>query len=199
MNGMNPTDEELVARAQDGDASAFDVLVRRWERKIRGAIYRIMRSDDDALDLCQETFLKAYRGLGSFKQEARFSSWLYQIALNLCRDRLRRKRGKTWVSLEDLDDASGAPRNTGPSALDLIEARDLSRTVAVAVAALPEDQREVIVLKEYQGLTFLEIAEVLGLPMSTVKTRLYRGLGQLKDQLERQGVRSATVVRPQQA
>jgi len=199
MSGMSPTDEELVARAQDGDASAFDVLVRRWERKIRGAIYRIMRSDDDALDLCQETFLKAYRGLGSFKQEARFSSWLYQIALNLCRDRLRRRRGKTWVSLDGLDEASGAPRHTGPSALDLIEARDLSRTVADAVAGLPDDQREVIVLKEYQGLTFLEIAEVLGLPRSTVKTRLYRGLGQLKEQLERQGVHGATVVRPQQA
>jgi len=199
MQGMSPTDEELVARTQDGDASAFDVLVRRWERRIRGAIYRIIGSDDEALDICQETFLKAYRGLGSFKQEARFSSWLYQIALNLCRDRLRRKRGKTWVSLEGLEDGTSAPQATGPTALDLVEARDLSRTVAGAVAALPEEQREVIVLKEYQGLTFLEIAEVRGLPMSTVKTRLYRGLGQLKDQLERQGVRSAPAVRPQQA
>jgi RNA polymerase sigma-70 factor (ECF subfamily) len=199
MQGMSPTDEELVARAQDGDASSFDVLVRRGERKIRGAIYRIVGSDDEALDLCQETFLKAYRGLGSFKREARFSSWLYQIALNLCRDRLRRKRGKTWVSLDDLEDGAAAPQTPGPTALDLVEARDLSRTVAVAVAALPEEQREVIVLKEYQGLTFLEIAEVLGLPMSTVKTRLYRGLGQLKDQLERQGVHGATAVRAQQA
>jgi RNA polymerase sigma-70 factor (ECF subfamily) len=199
VKAMSPTDEELVARAQDGDASAFDELVGRWERKIRGAIYRIIGSDDDALDLCQETFLKAYRGLGSFKQEARFSSWLYQIALNLCRDRMRRRRGKTWVSLDDLDDGAALPQSPGPSALDLVEAQDLSRTVSGAVAALPEEQREVIVLKEYQGLTFLEIAEVLGLPMSTVKTRLYRGLGQLKEQLERQGVRSAAAVRPQQA
>jgi RNA polymerase sigma-70 factor (ECF subfamily) len=199
MQGMSPSDEELVARAQDGDASSFDVLVRRWERKIRGAIYRIIGSDDEALDLCQETFLKAYRGLGSFKQEARFSSWLYQIALNLCRDRLRRKRGKTWVSLDTLEEGTESPQTSGPTALELVEARDLSRAVAGAVAALPEEQREVIVLKEYQGLTFLEIAEVLGLPMSTVKTRLYRGLGQLRDQLERQGVRSATAVRPQQA
>jgi RNA polymerase sigma-70 factor (ECF subfamily) len=188
---MSPTDEELVVRAQEGDAAAFDVLVRRWERKIRGAIYRIMGSDDEALDLCQETFLKAYRGLASFKQEARFSSWVYQIALNLCRDRLRRKRGKTWLSLESIEDGTEVPQTPGPTALDLVEALDLSRTVAVAMAALPEDQREVVVLKEYQGLTFLEIAEVLGLPMSTVKTRLYRALGQLKEQLERQGVRDA--------
>jgi RNA polymerase sigma-70 factor (ECF subfamily) len=103
------------------------------------------------------------------------------------------------VSLEDLEDGTAAPRTPGPTALDLVEARDLSRAVASAVAALPEEQREVIVLKEYQGLTFLEIAEVLGLPISTVKTRLYRGLGQLKDQLERQGVHGATAVRPQQA
>jgi RNA polymerase sigma-70 factor, ECF subfamily len=196
---MSPTDEELVARAQAGDASAFEVLVYRWERKIRGAIYRIVGADDDALDLCQETFLKAYRGLGSFKQEARFSSWLYQIALNLCRDRLRRRRGKTWVSLEALEDSAPPAHASGPSALELVEARDLSRAVAGAVAALPEEQREVVVLKEYQGLTFLEIAEVLGLPMSTVKTRLYRALGLLREQLEQKGVRSASVVRPQQA
>jgi RNA polymerase sigma-70 factor (ECF subfamily) len=158
-----------------------------------------MGSDDEALDLCQETFLKAYRGLASFKQEARFSSWVYQIALNLCRDRLRRKRGKTWLSLDSIEDGTEVPPTPGPTALDLVEALDLSRTVAVAMAALPEDQREVVVLKEYQGLTFLEIAEVLGLPMSTVKTRLYRALGQLKEQLERQGVRDAALVRPQQA
>ena len=199
MQGMSPTDEELVARAQAGDVSAFDVLVRRWERKIRGAIYRIVGSDDEALDLCQETFLKAYRGLGSFKQEARFSSWLYQIALNLCRDRLRRRRGKAWVSLDGLEEAGMPPHMPGPSALDLVEASDLARTVAGAIATLPEEQREVVVLKEYQGLTFLEIAEVLGLPMSTVKTRLYRALSLLRGQLEQRGVRGAPVARPQQA
>jgi len=82
----------------------------------------------------------------------------------------------------------------GPSALDLIEARDLSRQVAAAVAALPEEQREVVVLKEYQGLTFLEIAEALDVPLSTVKTRLYRGLGQLRQQLVRQGIRGGAPV-----
>jgi RNA polymerase sigma-70 factor, ECF subfamily len=194
VKAMSPTDEELVAKAQDGDASAFDILVGRWERKIRGAIYRIIGSDDDALDLCQETFLKAYRGLSTFKQEARFSSWLYQIALNLCRDRMRRRRGKTWVSLEDLDEGATPPQSPGPSALELVEARDLSRTVSVAVATLPEEQRGVIVLKEYQGLTFLEIAEALDVPLSTVKTRLYRGLGQLRQQLLRQGIRGGAPV-----
>lgn len=193
---MVPSDEDLVGAFQGGDWSAFDVLVARWERKIRGAIFRIMGSEEEARDLCQEAFLKAFRSLGSFKGEARFSSWLYQIALNLCRDRMRRKKGRTLVSLDDLEDGGGraAQALPPPSALDLVLAHDLSRTVAAAVAGLPEDQREVIVLKEYQGLTFLEIADVLGIPISTVKTRLYRGLVQLRERLERKGIREAAAV-----
>ena len=193
---MGPTDEELVEAFRGGDLAAFDVLVGRWDRKVRGAIHRILGSEDDARDLCQETFLKAYRALGTFKGEARFSSWLYQIAVNLCRDRMRRRKGKTMVSIGDLEEEGmglvGAPGR--PSALDLVEASDLKRAVAAAVAALPEAQREIIVLKEYQELTFVEIAEVLGVPLSTVKTRLYRGLGQLRVDLERQGIRRSAPV-----
>ncbi|MFI5182768.1 MAG: RNA polymerase sigma factor [Vicinamibacteria bacterium] len=189
---MGPTDEELVDAFRGGDLAAFDVLVRRWDRKVRGAIHRILGSEDDARELCQETFLKAYRALGSFKGEARFSSWLYQIALNLCRDRMRRRKGRT-VSLDELEEDGKAIAIRRPSALDLVVARDLARAVAEAVAALPEEQREVIVLKEYQELTFVEIADVLGVPLSTVKTRLYRGLSQLRLQLERQGIDRAPV------
>ena len=192
---MGPTDEELVAAFQDGDASAFDQLVRRWDRRIHGAIYRVVGADEDARDLCQEAFLKAYRGLGSFKREARFSSWLYQIALNVCRDRMRRRRGRVPVSLDELEDKSDVRlRASAPSPLDLVEARDLSRIVERAMAALTDDEREVIVLKEYQGLTFPEIAEALAIPLSTVKTRLYRGLSQMRYRLEREGVRGAAVV-----
>jgi len=190
---MVPSDEELVAAFKRGELVAFDTLVLRWDRKIRGAIYRILGSEDEARDLCQEAFLKAYRGLPGFKGEARFSSWLYQIALNLCRDRMRRRKGRTFLSLDDLNEAEESPQR-GPSALDVVESRDLSRTVAEAVAALPNDQREVIILKQYQDLTFLEISTVLGLPPSTVKTRLYRGLLQLRELLEQRGVRGTSPV-----
>jgi RNA polymerase sigma-70 factor (ECF subfamily) len=192
---MGLTDEELVDAFQAGDLSAFDHLVERWERKIRGAIYRILGSDEDARDLCQEVFLKAFRNLKGFKREARFSSWLYQIALNLCRDRMRRRKGRKMLSLDDPNaDQGELPERTAPSALEQVEALDMARVVSAAVFSLPEDQREVIVLKEYQGLTFLEIAETLDVPMSTVKTRLYRGLGQLKEKLERQGIRSTAAL-----
>src|SRR6185503_7940475 len=101
MTGMmGPTDEELVEAFQRGDYAVFDILVQRWQRKMQGAIYRVVGNEEEARDLGQETFLKAYRALGSFKRESRFSSWLYQIALNLCRDRLRRRKLRQHVSLE---------------------------------------------------------------------------------------------------
>ena len=193
LKAVGPSDEELVEEFQRGDPHAFDVLVARWDRKIQGAIYRIMGPEEDARDLSQETLLKAYRALGTFKKEARFSSWLYQIALNVCRDRLRRRKSRPQVSLDELmEEGEMGPPSRGPSPLELTLARDLSKVVASAVESLPPEQREVVVLKEYQGLTFVEIAQALDVPISTVKTRLYRGLGQLRVRLERQGIRAAT-------
>ena len=186
---MGSSDEELVEACQAGEASAFDVLVARWEDRIRGAAYRFLGSEEEARDVAQEAFLKAYRALGSFKREARFSSWLYQIATNLCRDRLRRRRTRSAVSLEELEEAGPVIVETRPGAHELLQQLDLARAVRRAVHALPEEQREVVILKEYQGLTFLEIAQSLDLPISTVKTRLYRGLGQLRLRLERECVR----------
>lgn len=197
---MLPTDEALVEAFQAGDLAAFDLLVVRWQRKIQGTIYRILGTEEDARDLCQEAFLKAFRALKGFKGEARFSSWLYQIAVNLCRDRMRRRRGRTFLSLEALGDESGPSRaaSPDPGPMELLQRGALRSLVQDAIAMLPEDQREVIVLKEYEELTFLEIAQVLDVPLSTVKTRLYRGLVNLRSCLERQGVRGvAAMVAPQ--
>ncbi len=197
---MLPTDEALVEAFQAGDLAAFDLLVVRWQRKIQGTIYRILGTEEDARDLCQEAFLKAFRALKGFKGEARFSSWLYQIAVNLCRDRMRRRRGRTFLSLEALGDESGPSRaaSPDPGPMELLQRGALRSLVQDAIAMLPEDQREVIVLKEYEELTFLEIAQVLDVPLSTVKTRLYRGLVNLRSCLERQGVRGvAATVAPQ--
>jgi RNA polymerase sigma-70 factor (ECF subfamily) len=185
---MGRSDEELVEACQAGETSAFDVLVARWEDRIRGAAYRFLGSEEEARDVAQEAFLKAYRALGGFKQEARFSSWLYQIATNLCRDRLRRRRTRAAVSLEELEETGPVIVETRPGAHERLLEMDLARAVRRAVHALPEEQREVVILKEYQGLTFLEIAQTLDVPVSTVKTRLYRGLGQLRLRLERDGI-----------
>ena len=192
---MVPSDEDLVEAFQSGDISAFDHLVRRWDRKIQGVVYRLVGNQEEARDLSQEAFLKAYRALGTFKREARFSSWLYQIALNATRDRMRRRRRHPDVSLDEVEERPDASlRDARPSAFELIESNDLSRLVAAAMAGLPDEQREVLILKEYEGLTFPEIAETLDVPLSTVKTRLYRGLVQLRIRLERQGIRGTAAV-----
>jgi RNA polymerase sigma-70 factor (ECF subfamily) len=192
--GMGRSDEELIEACRAGETSAFDILVGRWEDKIRGAAYRILGSEDEARDVAQEAFLRAYRGLLAFKQEARFSSWLYQIALNLCRDRLRRRKTRATVSLEEMEAAGPVMVETRPGAHERLQQLDLARAVRRAIEALPEEQREVLVLKEYQGLTFVEIAQALEVPVSTVKTRLYRGLGQLRLRLEREGLRGTAPV-----
>ena len=191
---MGRSDEELVEACQAGESSAFDLLVTRWEDKIRGACYRLLDSEEESRDAAQEAFLKAYRALPGFKREARFSSWLYQIAVNLCRDRLRRRKGRSLVSLDALEEVGPVIAGRGLAAHDLVEQLDLRRAVRRAVGALSEEQREVLILKEYQGLTFLEIAQALDLPVSTVKTRLYRGLGQLRLRLEDEGIRDAEPV-----
>ncbi len=194
---MGRSDEELIEACRAGESSAFDVLVARWEDKIRGAAWRVLGSEEEAREVAQEALVKAYRGLAGFKREARFSSWLYQIALNLCRDRLRRLRTRSTVSLEELEKSGPVLVECRPGAQEELIREDLAQAVRRAIEDLPLEQREVLILKEYEGLTFLEIAQALDAPVSTVKTRLYRGLVQLRLRLERQGIKGlATVPAP---
>jgi RNA polymerase sigma-70 factor (ECF subfamily) len=188
------TDEELVARSVDGDRESFNQLVVRWERPIYALAYRVIGREEDARDVCQETFLRAFRALKGFKGQAKFSSWLYRITLNLCRDWIRRERRTPVAEApEGVDLIELASEQTPVESIEeLVSRRELGRAVAKAMASLPEDQRTAIILKEYHGLTFQEIADLLGCPLSTVKTRLYQGLTVLRRQLERAGVERAS-------
>ena len=190
------TDEELVARSVQGDTESFNELVLRWERSIYALAYRTLGREEDARDVCQETFLRAFRGLSAFKGQAKFSSWLYRIALNLCRDAMRRERRTPLVAVpEGIDPAELASQqpSPAPSVEDLVAQAELSRHVASAMRRLPEDQRTAILLKEYHGLTFREVADIMGCPLSTAKTRLYQGLSVLRRELTFSGRRSAEV------
>jgi RNA polymerase sigma-70 factor (ECF subfamily) len=184
---MSSTDEELVARSQGGDMESFNQLVMRWERPIYALAYRTIGREEDARDVCQETFLRAFRALKGFKGQAKFSSWLYRIALNLCRDWLRRERRQPVVQAPegvDLIEMASAATPT-ETVEDLVARQEISAAVARVMALLPEEQRTAIILKEYHGLTFQEIADMLDCPLSTVKTRLYQGLSVLRRQLDR--------------
>ena len=187
---MTVTDEELVARSIAGDTDSFNQLIIRWERPIYALEYRQIGREDDARDVCQEAFLRAFRALPGFKGQAKFSSWLYRITVNLCRDWMRRQRRAPFVQVPegvDVSDLAAAAASPAESIEDVIGRKDLGRHVARAMQTLPEDQRSAILLKEYHGLTFQEIAELQGCPLSTVKTRLYQGLTVLRRELERSG------------
>jgi RNA polymerase sigma-70 factor (ECF subfamily) len=186
---MTWTDEELVARTRRGDADSFNELILRWERPIYALAYREIGREEDARDVCQETFLRAFRALSGFRGEAKFSSWLYRIALNLCRDWVRRERRTPVVQPpEDVELMDLAAAREGSASIeDLIARKDLVRRVERAMAVLPEEQRTAIILKEYHELTFQEVADLVGCPLSTVKTRLYQGLTVLRRELARGG------------
>jgi RNA polymerase sigma-70 factor (ECF subfamily) len=192
---MTLTDDELVARSMGGDAESFNQLILRWERPIYALAYRVIGREEDARDVCQETFLRAFRALPGFKRQAKFSSWIYRIALNLCRDWIRRQRRAPVMQMPEGVDPGELMAEQGPveSIEDLVGRRQLSEVVEEAMALLPEEQRTAIILKEYHGMTFQEIADMQGCPLSTVKTRLYQGLTVLRRHLEKNGRLSSNV------
>lgn len=183
------TDEELVAAVQSGDMQSLGQLVVRWERPLYRFVSRMVPRPEDAHDVCQETFLRVLNRADRFRSGSRFSTWMYQIALNLCRDQARRRR--RWGKI--VDDDRDAPTETtaapGLSPEAGTERSKMARAVRNGLLEIPAEQREVLILKEYEGLKFKEIAEVLSCPESTVKSRMYYGLNGLRSALARQGIR----------
>jgi RNA polymerase sigma-70 factor (ECF subfamily) len=185
------TDEELLRELQAGDTDSLGVLVARWEQPLFRFVYRLRPRREDARDICQETFLRILKKSHRFRKGSRFSTWMYQIALNLCRDQAR--RSKRWnriiaetPELPDRPQGPLAPRPADPA--QTAEHREKSAAVLWAVDGLPPDQREVVVLKEFEGLKFREIAQILDCPESTVKSRMYYGLNGVRSALKGRGI-----------
>ena len=181
------SDEQIVARALAGDVDAFGEIVRRWERRIFALTYGILGREEDARDATQETFIAAFRNLSGFRGDAKVSSWLHRIAVNQCITRQRRAKVRGETSLEGQAEDNGAqfaaPMHESPARI--VEGRERTEAIRRAVSALPPELREVLVLKEFEELTFQEIADTLQVPLSTVKSRLYTALKQLRLRLEK--------------
>jgi RNA polymerase sigma-70 factor (ECF subfamily) len=181
------SDEIIVERALTGDAEAFGEIVRRWERRIFALTYGILGREEDARDATQETFLAAFRNLRGFRGEAKVSSWLHRIAVNQCISRQRRARVRSESALEDEQESNASsfaiPVTHSPA--HVVEGRQETAAVRRAVNSLPLELRQIVVMKEFEELTFREIADVLDLPLSTVKSRLYTALKQLQMRLQK--------------
>ncbi len=182
-------DDLLVQQIKAGDIDAFETLVDRYQKQVYNIAYRYTGNQEDALDLAQEAFLKAYRGINNFRQEAAFKTWIYHITSNVCKDFLRKIKKNNEVSLDaPIYTAEGemekqiVDNSIGPDGI--YERKELLEAIQKAISSLPEDHREVIILREIQQLSYEEIAEILDCSLGTVKSRISRARGLLKDRAE---------------
>jgi RNA polymerase sigma-70 factor, ECF subfamily len=167
VTAIVPTDDDLIALVLTGRGEAFGTLVERYERAVYHLAYRTLREAEEAKDACQEAWMKAYRALASFRPGAKFATWIFTICYRVCCDRLAKRKRFTGEEPPDVADPGAGPEGT------FVASEDAARLRA-AIAALPEKYRTVITLFHLQGKQYEEIAAVLGLPLGTVKTHLFR-------------------------
>lgn len=186
--GEHPADDELVTRVQRGDKRAFDLLVLKYQHRIVKLVSRYVRNPADALDVTQEAFIKAYRALGNFRGESAFYTWLYRIAINTAKNHLsalgRRPREADVtgpdgdaLSLDELQSDLDTPEKS-------LLVDEIKQTILRTMAALPEDLRTAITLREIEGLSYEEIAEAMDCPIGTVRSRIFRAREALDAQLK---------------
>lgn len=172
------TDQQLVARVQRGDKAAFDVLVLKYQHKISAIVSRFVNDRDDVNDVVQEAFIKAYRALGNFRGDSQFYTWLYRIAVNTAKNylvsRSRRPPGSD-IDVEDAEQFSSTDKLSDVDTPENLVYRDeLERAVNGAIKSLPEDLRTAVTLREFEGLSYEEIAAIMECPVGTVRSRIFR-------------------------
>lgn len=176
--GSEELDSELVKRVQQGDKKAFDVLVHKYQQKLVNLISRFVSDHAECHDVAQEAFIKAYRAIGNFRGDSQFYTWLYRIAANTAKNHLASRSRKSPAYSVDVEDAehysgeSGLKDYTNPENLLLTD--EIKQTVFRAIEALPDDLKSAITLREIEGLSYEEIAEVMDCPIGTVRSRIFR-------------------------
>lgn len=182
-------DQLLVERAQKGDQKAFGLLVAKYQRKLARLLSRMVRDASEVEDLAQETFIKAYRALGSFRSESAFYTWLYRIGINTAKNYLAAQGRRVPTTTElDAEEAEGFDDSGLLHDLDtperLMQTRQVAKVVNAAMQALPEDLRAAIMLREIDGLSYDEIAEVMNCPIGTVRSRIFRAREAIAEKLK---------------
>lgn len=177
--GDREIDQQLVERVQRGDQQAFGLLVAKYQRKLGRLLSRMIRDPAEVEDVTQEAFIKAYRALPNFRGDSAFYTWLYRIGINTAKNHLaaQGRRAPTTTEVE-VDDAEGFEEASLLRDMDtperMLQTQQIARTVNAAMEALPEDLRTAITLREIEGLSYDEIAEVMNCPIGTVRSRIFR-------------------------
>lgn len=189
-------DKEVIEQVLGGDNNAFGLLVEKYQTKVYNLALRMSGNEDDAFDLSQEAFLRAWRNLGSFQFESSFSTWLFRLSSNICLDFLRAKKRRAVVSLtvtsdEDEETQLDLP-DSGPTPEEAALASEDRRILMAAINSLPADQRQIITLRAINDLSYSQIAEILQIQEGTVKSRLSRARTALRNKLLQNGNNSDT-------
>jgi|SRR5690349_5592073 len=192
--------DTLIVRAKTGDQSAQGKLVQLWYKRIYNFGYKFFLDHDMAMEVSQRTFISMCKNLQSLQDTGRFKPWLYKIAVNYCREEARKKKGNRSLPFDlvwnhEAEESpvweSSGQRHDNPERQ--LQQRELSEILQSALLELSEEQREIVIMKEYEGLKFREIAEVLNISENTVKSRMYYGLDGLKKILERRNINKNTI------
>jgi RNA polymerase sigma-70 factor (ECF subfamily) len=190
LHRMNDDEDmKAVLLCQKGDTDAFEVLVERHQKRMLNVAYRMLGDYEEACDVVQDAFLAAYRAIGSFRREARFSTWLYGIVVNHARNRIKQAQGRLRHETRSIDDPVELKEGSlqrelpdcGESAVEQLEKKEIEARVQECIRALETEYREVLVLRDIQGFSYDEIGELLKLPDGTVKSRLFRARAAMKD------------------
>jgi RNA polymerase sigma-70 factor (ECF subfamily) len=186
------TDAELVSLSQQGQLDAFNSLARKWDGNLYRFVRRMLGNEEDARDICQEALVKAFVNIGRLRDPSKFRAWLHHIALNLCRDWYR--SSKTRIKPQSYEEGHPEEHRVveeagNPNAPDLAAERSgLAEMLRDVLERLSEEQRTAILLREYQGFTSEEIAQITGVPAATVRTRIFYGLRSVRRMLRQRGI-----------
>ncbi|MBQ1257540.1 MAG: sigma-70 family RNA polymerase sigma factor [Clostridia bacterium] len=182
---MQREDDRLVEKALDGDARAFEILMEKHESKMYAVALRMCKNREDAQDCLQDAMLRIYKALPTFKGQSSFSTWAYRITMNTCLDDLRRKKVRQAQSLDQMLEIGWAPVDENNSTEQHLENSELKRNLSRAIQTLPEEMRAAVVLRDVQGFSYEEIANMLSTNVGTVKSRISRGREKLREILSR--------------
>ena len=191
MKSEHESDQRLVVRSQQGDKRAFDVLVLKYQQRIASIVSRYLRDQDEVADVTQEAFIKAYRALANFRGDAQFYTWLYRIAINTAKNHLVAKSRRPPNTDKDVNDGEFSENSVVLEAEDQPEtllARDqLQSVILAAVDDLQEDLRTALMLREFDGLSYEEIAEIMACPVGTVRSRIFRARETIEKKMAQMG------------
>lgn len=184
------SDEELVEKVKKGDVDAYEEIVKKYENKVFGIVYHMIKNQNDVEDLAQEVFIKVYKNLSKFKGDSSLYTWIYKITVNLCLDEMKKRKNIIYLD-EKLEVEDGELERELPSSdktqVELYEEKELKENLHKCIGKLPEKQRVMIVLRDIKGFSYEEISEITSVKLGTVKSQINRARLKLKELLDEEG------------